>query len=451
MPPAVAAMVWMAGCGMIDWLTGPELSISAMFYLPAIILVAWLSNLRTALIICLVAALIWLATELAFNRVYTDPYIPYWNAFIRLAFFVITVLLVSEIKSRRRTEAALAAQDSILSSILNSMRDGVVVVDTEGLVIGFNPAAEKVFGINPIGRNADQWVKHLESTRLDGFNLDGSGANVLRLATSGRLSGDREFSMRSANEDEPRILRVTAQPLLGKFGTQAGVVVVIANLTARRTMEMRIAEATEREQRRIGQDLHDGVCQHLVSVAFAAGGLQGHLESLSLESEARDAGKIATLINDAITEVRDLAHGLYPAGLEDGIEVALQTLANSTRERTGILCSAKVDDVLPALDPMTTVHLYRIAQECISNACRHGIPDAIGISLQIHDQTLKLIVTDNGKGMEISSPPRGIGLNLMRYRANMMGGNLEIDTSPNRGTTVTCTLPPSSVTLLHPR
>ena len=443
LPPPVVGLVWIMIVSVVDWLSGHEFSLST-YYLPGIVLVAWLSNRKVALIIAFCTALVWLLPELMVGRIYTHPYIPYWNAFIRFCFYVITVFLISEAKSRQRVEAALAAQDSILRSILDSMGDGVVVINNVGVVIVFNPAAEKIFGKNPIGRDAMRWVAELETSQFDDFSKNLNKASPIRLAASGLLSGSSEFFLRPDDEEAGRVLGLTAQPLTGKDGKHSGVVMVISNLTARRAIEKQIAEATEREQSRMGQDLHDGVCQHLVSVAFSAGALQSRLESLSLEEEAAAAGKIAVLINEAITETRNLAHGLYPAGLVDGIEVALQTLARTTRERTGIVCVARIDQELPALDPVSIVHLYRIAQEAISNACRHGTPDSIEISLKVHGHHLSLTVSDNGKGMNDTSPvSRGMGLNLMRYRANLMGGVLEIDSTPGQGTQINCTMRPA--------
>lgn len=443
-PPPLVGLAWIICCGMIDWLTGPELSLS-FFYLPGVAVVAWFSGRLPAVAMAFVAAVVWLLAQLAAHIGYSNDFIPFWNAATRLGYFLITAFLISEVRTRLLTEAALLEQDAILRSILDSMGDAVVVVGSDGKVIAFNPAAKKLFRSNPVGFDAVRWVENMEAFQLDGFNPDAGKPSSLRLAVAGQLSGSREISLRDIGETKKQVLSLGTHPLLGKQGKPAGVVMVISNLTARRALEQQIAEASEREQRRIGQDLHDGVCQHLVSVAFAAGTLQSTLESLALDKEASAAGEIAHLINEAISEARDLAHGLYPVGLEDGIEVALAALALTTQQRTGISCTASFDGINPGLDRVSTVHLFRIAQECISNACRHATPGIIEISLTSHESDLQLIVTDNGKGMDLSSPAgRGIGLNLMRYRSNLIGGSLDIDSKPGAGTTITCTLPPAN-------
>ncbi len=440
-PPTVVGFSWIVCIGVLDWLTGPEISLSA-FHLPGIALAAWFSGRGQAIILCLCAATVWLLAELASEQSYSSPLIPFWNATVRLSFFLITALLTVEVSGRRKTEAALLEQDGILRSILNSMGDGVVVVGADGHIIVFNPAAESIFGSNELGNNALQWVGQIENSNTDPATHNANKPGTLRLAATGRLPEPVEMSLRAGDERNAKLLEITAPPLLGPQGQQAGVVMVITDLTARRATEKRIAEASEREQRRIGQDLHDGVCQHLVGVAFAAGSLQSRLESRNLVSEAADAGEIASLINAAISEARGLAHGLYPAGIEEGIEIALKTLASTTQERTGISCTARFEGGESQLDPVSAVHLYRIAQECITNASRHGLPKSIRILINIQSGQLSLTVTDDGKGMDASpSVGRGIGLSLMNYRSNLMGGTLAIDSKPGHGTCVTCTLP----------
>jgi signal transduction histidine kinase len=441
LPPPVVGLAWILVCGLVDWRTGSELALSA-FYLPGIALVAWFSGRKPAQAMAFCAALVWLLAELAVHSVYSQPFIPYWNGTIRLSIFGVTAFLTAEVRARQQTEAALREQDSILRSILDSMGDGVVVIGGNGRVHAFNPAAEKLFGGNPLGGDALEWVQDVESHQLDGFTAATEKPNPLRLAVAGRLSGGHEISLHRAGEEETKLLGLTALPLVARQGEAAGVVMVIADLTARRMLEKRIAEASEREQRRIGQDLHDGVCQHLVGVAFAAGNLQNSLESRALDADAAAAGTIASLINDAISEARNLAHGLYPAGLEEGIEIALRTLASTTHERTGIVCTARITEGTAGVDPVSAVHLYRIAQECVSNACRHGEAETITISLEHQSGHLNLVVADDGKGMDTSSTAnRGIGLNLMRHRASLMGGGLEIVSHAGQGTRIICNLP----------
>jgi signal transduction histidine kinase len=357
-------------------------------------------------------------------------------------FFLITALLTAEVRTRQRTEAALREHDNILGSILNSMGDGVIVVSGDGRILVFNPAAEKLLGANAIGRNARQWAVETDALLAEGGGGEATRHGPLSLAVSGRGSSVTEFPVRSSDDEENLILGLTVLPLEAYGNKPAGVAVVVANLTAKRSLEKKIAEASERVQRRIGRDLHDGVCQHLVGVAFAAGTLQSSLEDIPLPREAAAAGEIAALINDAITEARNLAHGLYPASLNEGIAMALMSLAGTTGARTGIHTEANIADSLPLPNPVTSTHLYRIAQEAVSNACRHAAPKLIHISLNSTGEQLRLVVEDDGRGFDSSiQTSGGIGLNLMRHRAALLGGTIEIDTNPGSGTRVTCFIP----------
>lgn len=441
LPPAVVGLTWILGFGLLDWLTGPELALSA-FYLPGVALVAWFSGRKQAFAIACCAAAVWLFAELANHTRYSQPFVPYWNGAIRLTVFLITAFLTSEVRARQRTEAALREQDGILRSVLDSMGDGVVVIAGNGRVLAFNPAAEKLFGCNAHGGDALEWVRKVESRQQDGVDVAIESSSPLRLAVAGRLSGEREISLHLDGNEEARLLRLTALPLAARQGEAPGVVIVIADLTTRRNMEKRIAEASERQQRRIGQELHDGVCQHLVGVAFATGSLQNTLESLNMDVQAAAAGEIAVLINQAISEARGLAHGLYPASLNEGIDVALYTLAETTRERFDIACSVSIEGSEPRLDTVYSTHLYRIAQECISNACRHANPDCIKIALRHVDGHLRLQIHDNGKGIDPAQMGKGgIGINLMRHRASLMGGSVEIESLPGQGTSISCGIP----------
>jgi PAS domain S-box-containing protein len=424
-------ILWLICWGVLDWRTGPELSLSA-FYLPGIALVAWFSGRKMAAGVALFGALTWLAAQWAAAVPYSNPWIPYWNALIRFVFFLITALLIGEVRERQRTERVLRKQDGILRSVLNSMEDGVVVVGGEGRLLSFNPAAERILGAAPPDLDAHQWSAGIEA----------KGADRLSQAIRGDFAGTTEWRLLPTSAAERRVLRMTALPLLDDHQVPGGVVLVFTDLTARRSLERQIAEASELEQRRIGQDLHDGVCQHLAGVAFAAATLQNQLVAGASHAEAAAAGEIASLINEAIGMARGLSHGLYPASLADGIEVGLRALATTTHERSGIRCIVRMRGEPPELDPIHAVHLYRIAQEAIANACRHAAARVIEIELRGEKEELLLSVKDDGSGMDGSSPAAGgIGLHLMRYRAELSGAALEVDSAPGAGTTVRCRLP----------
>lgn len=441
LPPWVVAVVWVVAWGVVDWLTGPELGVSA-FYLPGIILAAWFSGRLKTFSVVLLAAVAWLLAELNSKSTYEFAYTPYWNAFIRFLIFLVTAVLTTEVRERRRMERAYREQKEILASILDSMEDGVLVVSDGGKIISFNPAAERMFGSDAFGSPAEEWLSLLEVTKLDVHDRKLPKENALRQAIEGRLDGYGECMLVDDQAGSRKHLGLTVQPLLGEGSRRNGVVIVVHDLTAKRELDQRIAEAGEIEKRRIGQDLHDGVCQHLVGVGFALGSLQSDLDSLRLEEPSEKVSEIAELVRQAIGQAKGLARGLFPVGLDEDLDYALQTLVNSTGERFAIQCRYDREGSEIRLDPTQAGHLYRIAQEALVNAVSHASARRLRVFLTNDEVELRLEISDDGEGIvrkEGANP--GVGIQIMRHRANLIGASLEIDTGPGRGTRVICRLP----------
>jgi two-component system sensor kinase FixL len=437
-PALIVGVIWVLGCGLVDWLTGSELALSA-FYLPGIILTAWYGGRKASLWLALLGAAVWLGAELLGTRHYSRPFIIYWNSAVRLSIFFVTALLTSEVRIRRFIESALQNQKEILTSILDSMRDGVVVANGEGQIILFNPAAERLFGSVGPNQNAAEWVDGIERKLLDSSANGLADNDLLRKTVVGRHPGQGEIALMRADNATRIQLGLTALPLMGKNFHPAGTVLVFNDLTARRNLENQISQASEREQRRIGHDLHDGICQHLAGVAFAVGTLKTELERMNLPGQAGKAAEICELIREGIQQTKDLARGLYPMGIEEGLDVALRLLAFTTSERLETPCHYQQTGDSFKLDTDTAGHLYRIAQEAVSNAVRHASPSSIFIRLSEEIGHLTLEVSDDGVGLGSSSnPERGIGLQIMGYRANLAGANLEIISREGAGTQICC-------------
>jgi len=205
-------------------------------------------------------------------------------------------------------------------------------------------------------------------------------------------------------------------------------------------LEREIINISEREQQRIGRDLHDGVCQYLAAIGFTAAMLNRDLERDS-SIRAEKAGEIANLLQDAAKRTRDLARGLSPVDRDEGgLESALNELALSTSKLAGISCSFICVGPVQIRDNARAVHLFRIAQEALSNVTKHGHAKAVVIALEACDGALSLRVSDDGLGFDPTcSERKGMGLNIMRYRARMLAGTLEIQSNSPAGTIVTCT------------
>jgi len=235
-----------------------------------------------------------------------------------------------------------------------------------------------------------------------------------------------------------------------------------------RMLEQKVLDVSDDERRRIGQDLHDGLGQHLTGVAFLSKALQQRLASKQLP-EANDATKNATLVTQSIGQTRALAKGLAPVGLEDGgLDSALKQLSAATSAVFGVECNCRCDEDLELPDLAVSTHLYRIAQEAVNNAVRHGKATRVDVLVERTGRSLYLTVEDNGRGINSlsrdavlsaassngsgsnngsgsengSGAGEGMGLQIMNFRARMIGGSLQVQQrGADGGTLVTCIAP----------
>jgi len=211
-------------------------------------------------------------------------------------------------------------------------------------------------------------------------------------------------------------------------------------------LEKQIIEVSEYEQQRIGRDLHDGLCQFLAAIGCAATSLKIDLEEQKLKKPAASAAEIEKLLSDSVKQARDLSHGLVPVQLdESGLPAALQELAASTNRLLPVKCTFECASKTPAGQNGKTTHLYRIAQEAIHNATKHGKARKIDIRLSANASATSLSITDDGIGFpKNGTESDGVGISIMRYRANIMDGEFAIETGANGGTIVSCTVPTGS-------
>ncbi len=204
-----------------------------------------------------------------------------------------------------------------------------------------------------------------------------------------------------------------------------------------RELERDIVAASEREQQRIGADLHDGLCQYLAGIACVTGSLRDDL-SERFQPEAETAAELHELLKEAIVQARDIARGIAPVHMDEaGLSSALEDLAANASRLHGIQCSFAPDGEIMVERREMAAHLYRIAQEATSNAVRHGHATVISIHLAVEEGEVVLTIRDNGIGIRSpDSPSPGMGLRSMRYRAGVLDGTIEILPLAEGGTLV---------------
>ncbi|MFI5166329.1 MAG: sensor histidine kinase [Thermoanaerobaculales bacterium] len=210
----------------------------------------------------------------------------------------------------------------------------------------------------------------------------------------------------------------------------------------RQRLEMELFEISEREQQRIGHDLHDGLCQHLTGAALAGQVLEEKLAAHGAP-EAADARKVVELVEDGITLSRNLARGLDPIEMTaDGLMQALNGLAVTTADLFKISCRLECDSPVLIHDPAASGHMYRIAQEAISNAIKHGRAKTVTVHLEPLEDGLELRITDDGVGLPDALPDSaGMGLRIMAHRAGIIGATFVARRNDFGGTTIACALP----------
>jgi len=334
---AIAFLI-IAAIGLVDYLTGHEISFS-VFYLLGVALAVWFIGKWFGVLVSVLSVAVWVAGDIASGARFSSPLIPIWNATILLTFYLVVVWLLARLRSFHH-------------------------------------------------------------------NLEG------------------QVRQRTALTEE---------------------------MAERERLERELLEISEREQRRIGQDLHDGLCQHLTGATLAGQVLEEKLAALNL-SEAVDANKVVEIIEEGINLSRRLAKGLYPVEMEaDGLMLALEEFAATSSELFKVSCRFECDSPVLIHDPATAGHLYRIAQEAVGNAIKHGKARNILIRLDVSEESTVLSVKDDGTGLPEPLPEnRGLGLRIMAHRSAMIGGTFNVRRDETGGTLATCELDAKNQTKKFP-
>jgi PAS domain S-box-containing protein len=346
--------------------------------------------------------------------------------------------LKAEIAERKLAQEALQESEERYRSVMEATPDPIIVYDMAGNVTYFNPAFTRVFGFTlseSLGKKMDhfvpeeQWKQAMEGIQaiLEGQVLPRT--ETTRKARDGRLI---DVTLRGS------VYRDTN-------GNPLGTVITHRDVSQVKQLEKAIMEISEKERQKIGNDLHDDLCPHLIGVEGLSKVLKARMETTAPDA-ARSAENITRLIQEAIQKTRMLARGLCPVYFRHGLLSAMQELAANTRMVHQVNCALMYHEKIPAGNDMANINLYHIAQEAVQNAIRHGSADRIVIELAQKKTWFSMGITDNGTGFAPSREYRGMGLRIMHYRAKLMGGSLDIE-SGGTGTCVTLKIP---VSVLHP-
>ncbi len=333
---------------------------------------------------------------------------------------------------QKRAEEALHESELKNIALLKAIPDLMFQVNDKGTLVGLHSGTfvmlrdleERLVG-RSIYCLSDE--EHLLPRRL----IDHAMTSVRRaLETGNPQVFEQHTSLNSKGRDyEVRMVVCRPNEVLG----------IVRDVTRRKRLEREILEISNREQRRIGQELHDSLCQHLAGIGFMSKVLENKISS-KVPVEPGDAREIVNLIDQAITLTKGYARGLNPIQLEaEGLMIALSKLAENVHRLFGVTCTFICATPIYIHDNEMSANLYRIVQEALNNAIKHGKAGTVIITLERQGPIIHLSVADNGVGIgKTKRAGKGMGLNIMRYRASMFGASLDIRSPENGGTEILC-------------
>ncbi len=345
-----------------------------------------------------------------------------------------TIGTVHDITSDVQTKEALHEREARLSAVLNTAHDAIITIDYRGLITGVNTATEKMFGYSEeemLERNVSMLMPSPYREEHDQYLANFMKTGEARIIGTGReLVGQHKDG-----SIIPIDLAVSQVDHLGEF---TGIIRDISN---RKNLERHLAEVRADEQRNIAQELHDGIGGQMTGVGMLAATLAKKLER-ERSAHADSAAELLQHIRTAHDQLREVSRGLMPVQqVSGGLEAALLSLAEKYNNESFECVFERTGDFAMD-DSISANHLYRIAQEAISNAIRHGQATCISIRLEMANDRAKLIIEDNGSGFqEIPDSGDGMGLRTMKYRAGLMNATVHIRPRSRGGTVVECSFP----------
>jgi len=351
-------------------------------------------------------------------------------------------LSIAEKMAREKVQQQIILQqlkesEARARSILETTVDAIITIGPRGSIKSFNKTAEKLFGYpvkEVVGRNVKMLMPEPYHAEHDDY-LD----RYLETGKRKIIGIGREVTGRRKDGTTfPMYLAVSEVKLPGQHIFTG----IVRDISEQRRLEQEILRISEHERQRIGQDLHDGLGQMLTGIGLITKNLAQQLGKDN-HPLAEEAEEISNLIKQADEQARSLARGLVPVEFDErGLEAALERLKNNAEKLFSIDCTLEVLGDIDFDDATQAIHLYRIAQEGVSNAVKHGGADKVSIHLASTDQYLRLRVMDNGSGFtENWDSDGGLGVRIMQFRSRLIGGNLEISDVPQKGATITCTVP----------
>lgn len=347
------------------------------------------------------------------------------------------IITLGDIDKLKQTETRLNQSRAIAEAILTTTSDAIITADSKGIILTVNRAASKMFayGRDELrGKNLKLLMPYPLSINHDKFMK-----NYLLTGHKSIIDKGRETQgLKKDGTVFPIELAVSEIKCEGKR-IFAGI---IRDLSARRELERQLIEIGNEERRRIGRDLHDGLGQMLTGIRMLSESLARKLNANALPG-ADEVEEIAGLIKEADEMARSIARDMVQVEIEKkGLEAAIKDLCYKTERMTGVSCNLTVCDDIDIENHTMALHLYRIVQEAINNAVKHGKAKDVDVRLLKNDHHLVLLIEDDGNGfIDEAKDHEGKGILIMKHRVGMMGGILELARTQRDKTRLRCLIP----------
>ena len=327
---------------------------------------------------------------------------------------------------------ALQRSEQFSKALLTTVSDLIFEIRKDGLILSFHAQCDNEFLLSAdtvTGRR----IMELLPTQLGQLAMH-------YLEKTYRTGGPQKFCCQYLLPGRLRYFETRIA-----LGGAGNAVAVVRDVTDRETLEKEVVESSNRVQMRIGQDIHDGLGQHLTGISFLSRALEKSLAAQH-RPEAAEAAEISKLVIEALAQTRNLARGLFPVEVEsDSLTPSLKDLARTVEQLFNISCVVECEDGVSVASRGASTHLFRLTQEAVNNAVKHGKANRVVIRLERVGEKLALRIVDDGIGLPPEGMKRnGLGLRIMTYRAQKVGGALEISPGEPGGTVVTCTFNPNS-------
>lgn len=347
-----------------------------------------------------------------------------------------TMIVVRDLSEQETIRKELLHMKDRSRSVLDISSDAILAANAECSVLWANKSAEALFGYTT-DEIVGCTIGALIPSPVAAQEIAGSGC-ILGMAVDNSRTWQADAS--AVTKDGKRLpVEVTIKAV--DLDEEDLFIAFVRDISQRRALEQEVLHGSEMERQSIGQDIHDHLASKFVGIALIGRALINGLPSTPVDAESLEY--IVTQARSGASSARALARGLNPVALEQfGLKSALSELQHEVEVMSSLSCSLDVPDEIPGLEPAFAAQLYRIAHEAVTNTMKHAEAQQISIRVRQEGMELVMQIVDDGTGWtQETDPSQGMGLHIMDYRARTLQGRIQIQSSPNNGTTVVCSIP----------